>query len=128
MPCFRSRSRVLSMVRVVLVGIRSGAGFRSIGRRPAALRDKVEIACNLRMRESGAAMSRVSGTCLIGSLMLGIGLGLSVQAQTPAPAAPQTARPEPPLRARQLRGEYGPHRANNDLLFYHLDVRVDPEK
>ena len=23
---------------------------------------------------------------------------------------------------------YGPYRANNDLLFYHLDVRVDPEK
>ena len=26
-----------------------------------------------------------------------------------------------------LRGAYGPYRANNDLLFYHLDVRVDPE-
>ncbi len=25
-----------------------------------------------------------------------------------------------------LRGAYGPYRANNDLLFYHLDVRVDP--
>jgi aminopeptidase N len=25
-----------------------------------------------------------------------------------------------------LRGAYGPFRANNDLLFYHLDVRVDP--
>ena len=27
-----------------------------------------------------------------------------------------------------LRGEYGPYRANNDLLYYHLHVRVDPEK
>lgn len=27
-----------------------------------------------------------------------------------------------------LRGEYNEFRANNDLLFYHLDVRVDPEK
>jgi aminopeptidase N len=27
-----------------------------------------------------------------------------------------------------LRGQYGPYRANNDLLYYHLDVRVDPEK
>jgi uncharacterized Ntn-hydrolase superfamily protein len=27
-----------------------------------------------------------------------------------------------------LRGEYGPFRANNDLLSYHLDIRVDPEK
>ncbi len=27
-----------------------------------------------------------------------------------------------------LRGEYGRYRANNDLLYYHLDIRVDPEK
>src|SRR4051794_24849758 len=27
-----------------------------------------------------------------------------------------------------LRGSYGPYRANNDLLFYHLDLRVDPNK
>ena len=33
-----------------------------------------------------------------------------------------------PTRADILRGEYGPYRANNDLLFYHLDIRVDPEK
>src|SRR5262245_22480888 len=31
-------------------------------------------------------------------------------------------------RAEILRGEYGPWRANNDLLYYHLDIRVDPEK
>jgi aminopeptidase N len=43
-----------------------------------------------------------------------------VSAQTPQPAAP--------TRADILRGEYGRYRANNDLLFYHLDVRVDPEK
>lgn len=35
---------------------------------------------------------------------------------------------EKPSRADILRGEYGPYRANNDLLTYHLDVRVDPEK
>src|SRR5215212_8734050 len=34
----------------------------------------------------------------------------------------------PPRRADVLRGEYGRFRANNDLLFYHLDVRVDPER
>src|SRR6476469_7015337 len=33
-----------------------------------------------------------------------------------------------PSRANILRGEYGRFRANNDLLYYHLDVRVDPEK
>ena len=27
-----------------------------------------------------------------------------------------------------LRGAYGPYRANNDLLYYHLDIRVDPDK
>lgn len=31
-------------------------------------------------------------------------------------------------RAQLLRGEYGKHRSNNDLLYYHLDIRVDPEK
>jgi aminopeptidase N len=30
--------------------------------------------------------------------------------------------------ADQLRGSYGPYRANNDLLYYHLDVRVDPDR
>jgi aminopeptidase N len=33
-----------------------------------------------------------------------------------------------PTHADILRGEYGRYRANNDLLFYHLDIRVDPEK
>jgi len=36
--------------------------------------------------------------------------------------------PPVPTHADILRGEYGPYRANNDLLFYHLDVRVNPEK
>ena len=36
--------------------------------------------------------------------------------------------PSAPMRADILRGAYGQYRANNDLLFYHLDVRVDPEK
>ena len=31
-------------------------------------------------------------------------------------------------RSDLLRGAYGPYRANNDLLFYHLDIRVDPER
>ncbi len=33
-----------------------------------------------------------------------------------------------PTRADILRGEYGQHRANNDLLSYQLDIRVDPER
>jgi aminopeptidase N len=49
-------------------------------------------------------------------------------------ASPQAAKPYPLLpistfsEADQLRGSYGPYRANNDLLYYHLDVRVDPER
>ena len=35
---------------------------------------------------------------------------------------------QPPTHADILRGEYGRYRANNDLLSYHLDVRVDPDK
>ncbi len=59
-------------------------------------------------------------------------------AQTTPPAATpnsqQTASgqvpvtPRAPTQADILRGAYGPFRANNDLLYYHLDVRVDPEK
>jgi aminopeptidase N len=45
-------------------------------------------------------------------------LAISVAAQAPAR----------PSRADILRGAYSPHRANNDLLSYALDIRVDPEK
>src|SRR5580658_5659573 len=38
------------------------------------------------------------------------------------------AEPEAPTHADILRGAYGPYRANNDLLCYYLDVRVDPDK
>ncbi len=40
-----------------------------------------------------------------------------------APSTPPT-----PSRADILRGEYSPWRANNDLLTYDLDLRVDPDK
>ena len=46
---------------------------------------------------------------------------------TPGQAAART-QPTVPTRANILRGEYGRYRANNDLLSYHLDVRVDPDK
>ena len=53
-------------------------------------------------------------------------------AQTLPPAAPQRVRPIDaaaplPDRAAMLRGAYGPFRANNDLLYYHLTVRVNPD-
>ena len=56
-------------------------------------------------------------------------LGLALQAA----AIAQQKEPSPtslraPSRAELLRGEYGRYRANNDLLHYDLDVRVEPEK
>jgi aminopeptidase N len=52
---------------------------------------------------------------------------LLAQAQPAQAPAPPPINP-PPIRADVLRGEYGRYRANNDLLYYHLDVRVDPQK
>ena len=42
---------------------------------------------------------------------------LSLSAQT-------ASKPDPD----ELSGEYGRYRANNDLIYYHLDIRVDPDK
>jgi aminopeptidase N len=57
-------------------------------------------------------------------------VAFSLSAQTSRQAAVPAAQPpvSAPTHADILRGAYGPYRANNDLLFYHLDVRVDPEK
>ncbi len=64
-------------------------------------------------------------------------LSIAASAQaTPAakpplpPVAQQRPEPDPPVptHADILRGAYGPDRANNDLLYYHLDIRVDPDK
>jgi aminopeptidase N len=54
----------------------------------------------------------------------------STTAQNSASAQQHQLEPPPPAvnRAAILRGAYGPYRANNDLLSYHLDIRVDPEK
>src|SRR6202167_5313349 len=69
-------------------------------------------------------------------LML-VAAAFSVQAgpQAAPPAAPQHApasatppAPVAPTRADILRGAYGPYCVNNDLLSYHLDIRVDPDK
>ena len=54
-------------------------------------------------------------------LLLLWSLVLPVQAAQQPPAAPA-----PPTRAETLRGQYGPLRSNNDLLYYHLDIKVDP--
>src|ERR1035441_10324896 len=64
-------------------------------------------------RRSSAAM------CLLLTLLM-----VAVLSAQPAPPPAVSV----PTRADILRGAYGPYRANNNLLFYHLDVRVDPEK
>src|SRR5215468_8192539 len=46
----------------------------------------------------------------------------------PAPVAQQATDVSPLTRAQVLLGEYGRYRANNDLSYYHLDVRLDPDK
>ena len=58
------------------------------------------------------------------SLFLLMSLGVTKDAFTIL----QTQTPAAPTHANILRGEYGRYRANNDLLYYHLDVRVDPDK
>jgi len=63
----------------------------------------------------------------------GASVQASPQATTPSTSQPAAATATPPApaaptRANVLRGAYGPYRVNNDLLSYHLDVRVDPEK
>ena len=50
------------------------------------------------------------------------------QGQQQKPAAPTPPPLRAPTRADILRGEYGRYRANNDLLHYTLDIRVDPDK
>ena len=65
-----------------------------------------------------------------GTLLLTATASVTLLAQTTTqPVRPSTPPPKIEFtEADRLRGAYGPYRANNDLLYYHLDVRVDPEK
>src|SRR4051812_38037331 len=60
--------------------------------------------------------------------LLGVvgGVAAGVTAQTAPPIPPPRSTEAPPTPADILRGEYGRYRANNDVLSYRLDVRVDP--
>lgn len=59
------------------------------------------------------------------SLVASLGAQSSSQQPPVKPEPPSTLRA--PTRADVLRGEYGRYRANNDLLYYQLDVRIDPD-
>jgi aminopeptidase N len=71
------------------------------------------------MRVVGAVAS------LLGAFMPAV---LVAQTKPLAAGSPPVASKVEFTEADRLRGTYGPYRANNDLLYYHLDVRVDPEK
>jgi len=66
-------------------------------------------------------MRRTSLSLFICLLLLALSTWVAAQTQ-------RQQQPSTPTRADVLRGEYGPWRANNDLLSYDLDIRVDPEK
>jgi aminopeptidase N len=84
------------------------------------------------MTGKGSARSPRGAVILVFAAVIGI-TGLLV-AQSSQPSSPPAAPPQrsrghgEPTKADILRGAYGPYRANNDLLFYHLDIRIDPEK
>jgi aminopeptidase N len=66
---------------------------------------------------------------LLTPLLLPVSSSVRAQSQQPAqPPAASAPALRPPTRADILRGEYGRYRANNDLLSYRLDIRVDPER
>jgi aminopeptidase N len=78
--------------------------------------------------ETGLRHDQIVLRSTIPVLALAIVLSAStISSQTQQAPAPPPSTLAPPTRADFLRGQYGRYRANNDLLFYHLDVRVDPE-
>ena len=76
-------------------------------------------------------MKRIVVYALVLNAALLAGCRHVVSSRQPAAAPPEVDVAEelvdPERRGRQLRGEYGRYRANNDLLYYHLDIRVTPE-
>jgi aminopeptidase N len=67
---------------------------------------------------------------IVGAALMAAVAAAGAQTPTPRPVAQIVLPPQPapPTRASILRGEYSRYRANNDLLYYHLDIRVDPDK
>jgi aminopeptidase N len=73
----------------------------------------------------GGAVTAVC--CLVAVSAFGQAAQQKMSAATPAAAKVNDAEVAP-TRLDLLRGAYGEDRANNDLISYHLDIRVDPEK
>src|SRR3984885_2905857 len=78
----------------------------------------------MRTRSPKTRAARHQDAKPLSTLLLCLLIGtLAIHAQTTAPQPSNTVS-----EADRFRGEYGPYRANNDLLYYHLDVRVDPDR
>src|SRR3569833_4616438 len=79
---------------------------------------------------------RFATTSILLTCCICASIGIAQQASTAEKTAEkpiQHVRPNDaggalPTRFDMLRGAWGPYRANNDLLYYHLDIRVDPEQ
>src|SRR6476661_6077200 len=78
------------------------------------------------VRALGAVSAVVFTSTLVAQQQTPPGRAQGRGAQPAAPQVPPAADYPAAIRANILRGEYGPHRANNDLLYYHLDIRIDP--
>lgn len=63
-------------------------------------------------------------TVALAAALLALPAGTAAAGRQAGPSRAEAA----PTRADLLRGAYGRYRANNDLLYYHLDVRVDPDQ
>jgi hypothetical protein len=85
------------------------------------------------MRFSRVSFLAVVACVSVGGASIARGQGSSHSAQqaSTTPGGGKYAHPpdvaKPPTKDDLLRGGYGPYRANNDLLFYALKLRVDPE-
>src|SRR3984957_20551446 len=95
------------------------------------------LAKNIRKPGDKLPTSKTVGafyTRIFAALLFLIGVLSCVSAQVSTSNFQQSTTPRrvhgngEPTHADILRGAYGPYRSNNDLLYYHLDLRVDPEK
>jgi aminopeptidase N len=95
------------------------------------------LAKNIRKPGDKLPTSKTVGafyTRIFAVLLFLIGVLSCASAQVSASNSQQSTAPRrvhgngEPTHADILRGAYGPYRSNNDLLYYHLDIRVDPEK
>ncbi len=91
----------------------------------------------MKAHRGSRAYARAKGISILIAVLMGVvlrGLAQTSPATSSTSTSGQATAPQrtrghsEPTHADVLRGAYGPYRANNDLLFYHLDIRIDPEK